>query len=147
VAVAQRSKAELPPTPAEIAAVDPIENHQGRHYCYDFGTDQRRNGINMIIRVFRAKIRKSRVSDFKQMVLEQSIPWLEKSDGMLGYFPGEPYGSNEEEFLMVTLWRDLESLEAFAGPNWDDPIVTDDEAPLVEAMFADHYCGFGKEDL
>jgi quinol monooxygenase YgiN len=100
----------------------------------------------MIIRVFRAKIRKDRVADFKRMVQEQSIPWLEKSDGMLGYFPGEPFGENEREFLMITLWRDLASLEAFAGTNWGEPLVTADEAPLVEAMFADHYSGFGKPE-
>lgn len=80
------------------------------------------------------------------MVQEQSIPWLEKSDGMLGYFPGEPFGENEREFLMITLWRDLASLEAFAGTNWGEPLVTADEAPLVEAMFADHYSGFGKPE-
>lgn len=80
------------------------------------------------------------------MVQEQSIPWLEKSDGMLGYFPGEPFGENEREFLMITLWRDLASLEAFAGANWGEPLVTADEAPLVEAMFADHYSGFGKPE-
>ena len=99
----------------------------------------------MIIRIFRAKIRKGRVADFKQMVKEQSIPWLEKSDGMLGYFPGEPFGENEREFLMVTLWRDLDSVKAFAGSDWNDPVVTEDEAPLVEAMFADHYLEFGKD--
>ena len=37
----------------------------------------------MIIRIFRAKIHKDRVSEFKRMVQEQSVPWLEKSDGML----------------------------------------------------------------
>ncbi len=77
----------------------------------------------MIIRIFRAKIRKSRVSEFKQMVQDQSIPWLESSEGMLGYFPGEPFGENAREFVMITLWRDLDALEAFAGTDWDDPVV------------------------
>ncbi len=99
----------------------------------------------MIIRVFRAVIYENRIAEFKQMVREQSIPWLEKSDGMLGYFPGEPFGSNEREFTMITLWRDIDALEAFAGKEWDDPVVTDDEAPLVEAMFADHYWRFDKD--
>ena len=99
----------------------------------------------MIIRIFRAKIRKGQIPEFKRMVQEQSIPWLENSDGMLGYFPGEPCGENEREFVMITLWRDLDSLKAFAGTEWDNPIVTDDEAPLVEAMFAEHYLRFDKE--
>ncbi len=98
----------------------------------------------MILRVFRARIHEDRVADFKKMVQEQSIPWLEKSDGMLGYFPGEPYGANKRDFMMVTLWRDLDALKAFAGQDWDNPVVTDEEAPLVEAMFADHYLRFEK---
>ncbi len=93
----------------------------------------------MIIRIFRAKIRKGQVTEFKRMAQEQSIPWLENSDGMLGYIPGEPFSENSQEFVMITLWRDEAALEAFAGTDWENPIVTEDEAPLVEAMFADHY--------
>ena len=99
----------------------------------------------MIIRVFRAKIRKGQITNFKQMVQTQSIPWLESSEGMLGYFPGEPLSENAREFVMITLWRDLDALEAFAGADWDSPVVTEDEAPLVEAMFADHYLNFDKK--
>ncbi len=47
------------------------------------------------------------------MVQEQSIPWLEKSDGMLGYFPGEPFDEDARGFVMITLWRDLDALKAF----------------------------------
>ena len=99
----------------------------------------------MIIRIFRAVIYEDRVADFKRMVQEQSIPWLEKSDGMLGYFPGQPFGANDREFLMVTLWRDIDALQAFAGTDWDNPVVTEDETPLVEAMYAEHYLRFDKE--
>ena len=96
----------------------------------------------MIIRIFRAVIRDGRVDDFKKMVQEQSIPWLKDSDGMLGYFAGQPWGENSREFTMVTLWRDLESLKSFCGEDWNNPVVTADEEPLVESMFADHYQRF-----
>ena len=98
----------------------------------------------MIVRIFRAKIRENQVTEFKRMVQEQSIPWLESSEGMLGYFSGEPFGDNEQEFVMITLWRDLESLKAFAGPDWDNPVVTEDEKPLVGEKFAEHYLRFDK---
>ena len=96
----------------------------------------------MLVRVFRARIREGRVADFKRMVQEQSIPWLEGSDGMLGYIAGEPMADAPRDFLMITLWRDIEALRAFAGEAWDTPVVTPDEEPLVEAMFADHYQRF-----
>ena len=96
----------------------------------------------MIIRVFRVRIREGFQAEFKRLVQEQSIPWLKKSDGMLGCIPGEPFGPDKQEFLMISMWRDLESLRAFAGENWDDPVVTADEAPLVDAMSAEHFLGF-----
>ena len=99
----------------------------------------------MIVRIFRAQIRKKHVAEFKRMVREQSIPWLESADGMLGYFPGEPFTANEREFVMITQWKDLESLKAFAGSDWNNPVVTKGEEPLVEAMFVDHYRSFDKE--
>jgi quinol monooxygenase YgiN len=100
----------------------------------------------LIVRVFRARIREGRVADFKRMVQEQSIPWLEGSDGMLGYYPGEPLLESSREFVMVTLWRDVESLQAFAGAEWASPVVTEEEAPLVEEMFAHHYTEFSPEN-
>ena len=99
----------------------------------------------MIIRVFRATIRQGKVAEFKRMVQEQSIPWLTASPGMLGYFAGEPMDDEGHEFAMVTLWKDLESLRAFVGENWKTPVVTPDEAPLVEEMLAYHYARFDKE--
>jgi quinol monooxygenase YgiN len=99
----------------------------------------------MIVRIFRANIRKGRIAEFKQMVKEQSIPWMENSAGMLGYIPGEPFGEDSQEFTMISMWRDLESLKAFSGEDWENPVVTEDEAPLVEAMYADHYYRFDKE--
>lgn len=96
----------------------------------------------MIIRVFHARIRKDKVTEFKRRVQEQSIPWLMSTDGMLGYFAGEPLGADEREFVMVTLWRDLDALKGFVGENWKTPVVTADEAQLVEEMAAHHYQKF-----
>jgi hypothetical protein len=98
----------------------------------------------MILRIFRARIYRDRVADFKTMVQEQSIPWLKDADGLLGYFAGQPFGTNEREFTMVTLWRDVDALRAFCGDDWSNPVVTEDEVPLVEAMFAEHYLRFGE---
>jgi hypothetical protein len=90
----------------------------------------------MILRVFTARIRAGREPEFKKMVEEQSIPWLDGSDEMLGCFPGEPLSESSREFVMVTLWRDVAALKEFAGEQWETPVVTEGEAPIVEEMFA-----------
>lgn len=101
-------------------------------------------GETMILRVFRAVIRAGRVEEFKRLVQDQSIPWLENSDGMLGYIAGRSLDESEREFTMVTLWRDLEAVRAFGGDQWNNPAVTEDEAPLVESMSVDHYTRFDR---
>lgn len=37
---------------------------------------------------------------------------------------------------MITLWMDLDSLKAFARAAWNNPVVTEDEVPLVDEMSA-----------
>jgi hypothetical protein len=66
---------------------------------------------------------------------------------MLGYFPGKPIDENSREFVMVTLWQDMDALEKFVGADWKTPVVTPDEEPLVEEMYAHHYIAFGKEGV
>jgi hypothetical protein len=95
----------------------------------------------MIVRVFGVRIRKGREATFKNMVQEQSIPWLEQSDGMMGYFPGEPLSESSREFVMDTLWQDV---EAFAAEQWKTPVVTEDDAPLSEETSAQHYTRFDR---
>jgi quinol monooxygenase YgiN len=92
----------------------------------------------MIIRVFQAKVRLDKIAEFKRMVQEQSIPGLTSAEGMLGYFPGEPLSNDRREFVMVTLWREIESLKKFAGENWETPVATAAETLLVEEMTAYH---------
>ncbi len=71
----------------------------------------------MIIRVFHAGIRKGKVSDLNQIIQEQTVPTLKTSDGMLHYYGGASLDEDKREFVMVTLWRDLESLKQFVGDN------------------------------
>ena len=99
----------------------------------------------MIIRVFRVKIRKGRLADFKRLVQKQSIPWLKSSEGMMDCIPGEPFDESERKFIMVGMWRDLDSLKKFAGEDWANPLVTEDEAPLLEKMSAEHFLMFDQE--
>ena len=40
----------------------------------------------------------------------------------------------------------LDSIKAFCGDDWDNPAVTDDEAPLVEAMYVEHYQRFDEDE-
>jgi heme-degrading monooxygenase HmoA len=102
-----------------------------------------RGRLQMIVRVFRAKIRPGKQADFELRVRDLSIPLVKSQKGLLAYFAGKPMESNPDEFVMVTIWRNLSDVEGFTGENWNRPIVLEEEVPFVEEALVHHYEVFG----
>ena len=93
----------------------------------------------MIVRVFRAKVMSGAAADFETKLREESIPMLQAAHGVVSWWAGRPLGA-AGEFVMVTVWRDLESLKAFAGPDWQrEGVIPADELPLLEETVLHHY--------
>ena len=100
----------------------------------------------MIVRVFRARVRPGSAADFEAMMREQSIPLVQAADGLVSWWAGRPLGETGE-FVMVTVWRDLESLQEFAGPDWQrEGVIPADELPLLDETVLHHYELFGSSD-
>jgi len=93
----------------------------------------------MIVRIFRATVTPGTGDEFEQKLRRLSVPRLDAADGLLWYVVGRPLGE-AREFTVVTLWRDLEALRAFAGPDWrEEAVIHQDELPLLEDTTLHHY--------
>jgi len=93
----------------------------------------------MIVRVFRAKVRPGSTADFEAAAREQSIPLLRAAGGLVSWWAGRPLGETGE-FVVVTVWRDLQSLQRFAGPDWQrEGVIPAGELPLLEGTVLHHY--------
>jgi quinol monooxygenase YgiN len=93
----------------------------------------------MIVRVFRARVRAGAAADFEAKVRQESIPLVEAAGGVVSWWAGRPLGA-AGEFVMVSIWQDLESLKAFAGPDWQrEGVIPPDELPLLEETILHHY--------
>ncbi len=98
----------------------------------------------MIIRVFRARIRQGRQAEFEALLGEVSIPLVLRQDGLIACHTGRPVGSNQDEFTMVSLWRDVDALRAFVGEAWEQPVIPDErEAAIIADAVVHHYEAFG----
>ncbi len=93
----------------------------------------------MIVRVFRARVRSGKEAEFESMVRSLSIPLVRKQTGLVAFYSGRPTGASTDEFVMVSIWRDLASLKAFAGPEWESAVIPEDERPLLRQTFVHHY--------
>lgn len=93
----------------------------------------------MILRVFRARLKPGARAEFEQLCNDVSIPLLRKQPGLITLHVGKSLPDHPDEFVLVSVWSDLESLKGFAGDTWDHPLVLPGEAALVEETTVQHY--------
>lgn len=93
----------------------------------------------MVIRVFRARVQPGKQADFETLARRLSVPLVQKQQGLLGFYAGRPLGHSHDEFVMVTLWENLEAVKAFVGPDWEQAVVPEEERPVLADSFLHHY--------
>jgi heme-degrading monooxygenase HmoA len=71
---------------------------------------------------------------------EHSIPGVAAAQGLVSYYAGTPYGDTGE-FLMVSVWQDLDAVRAFAGDDYEQPVLYGDTADLIDELWLHHYEG------
>lgn len=93
----------------------------------------------MIIRIFRARLRPGKRAAFVRLCETVSMPIMRAQAGCLTVHIGEPTARRPDEFAVISVWRDLESLQAFAGERWREATIMPGEADLLEVARVEHY--------
>ena len=93
----------------------------------------------MIIRVFQVTTHEGKEAEFSEFFHNTAIPLMRSTEGIVDVFPGAPHGGNTTDFCFVMIWRDLASLKAFVGEDYQNPHIHPDEARLVAARSITHY--------
>ena len=66
--------------------------------------------------------------------------WIERSATPFCAVQGASLDVRPGEFVVVTVWRDLQSLQRFAGPDWQrEGVIPAGELPLLEGTVLHHY--------
>jgi len=100
----------------------------------------------MILRIFRARVQPGKQAEFEVKVGQHSIPLARKQRGLVHLYAGRPVATSPDEFAIITIWRSLNDLKAFAGENWNQSIIPDAERPLLDMTSVHHYEIFGEDD-
>src|SRR5262245_11862440 len=93
----------------------------------------------MIVRVFRARFRPGKLDEWTKLVKKHSVPLVKSGAGLIAYYPGNSVDPKTREYTMVTVWKDLDSLKAWAGSNWREAIIPEEEIPLIEESWVHNY--------
>ncbi|MGO8949381.1 MAG: transposase [Ktedonobacterales bacterium] len=93
----------------------------------------------MILRIFRARLKPGMRDAFTQLCQESSIPLMRAAPGLMTLLVGKPLPERPDEFVLVSVWRDLSSLKAFVGDHWEEILIVPGEAELIESATVSHY--------
>jgi transposase/quinol monooxygenase YgiN len=92
----------------------------------------------MIIRIFRGRLRPGKQAAFQRVYEDYGLPMMRAAPGCLSQRAGAPAG-RPNEFVIVSVWRDLDSLKAFAGETWQEAIILPGEAALLRDASVQHF--------
>lgn len=97
----------------------------------------------MVIRIFRPRVQAGMQDEFECFLRETAIPLLSEQDGLVAQHIGLPMPPSSDEFVYVTVWRDLDALRAFAGEDWDRAVIDPSEEHMLRETFISHYTAAG----
>ena len=93
----------------------------------------------MIIRVFRPTSHPGKEAEFESFLRETAIPRVSQQSGVIAQHVGKPRDSASTEFVYVSVWEDVESIQAFAGERWQEAVIAPEEEHLLKDTWIGHY--------
>lgn len=93
----------------------------------------------MIMRIFQVVTRPGKEEAFARFFHDTAIPLMKGTDGIVDVYPGAARPDSPREFSFVMIWKDLDSLKAFVGDDYQTPHIDPAEAELVESRSIKHY--------
>ena len=75
---------------------------------------------------------------YRRFLLERAVPQLRTRPGLESFRIGAPSG-DDDEFVVVTVWKDLAALRGFAGPDWERARMSPDERRMMKRTSVRHY--------
>ncbi len=93
----------------------------------------------MIMRVFQVSIRPGKEEAFARFFHDTAIPLMRETEGIVQVLPGAARSESPSEFCFVMVWKDLDSLKAFVGEDYESPHIAPEEAELVAHRLIRHY--------
>lgn len=94
---------------------------------------------SVITRVFRGAVRPGQHEEFERLIREEAMPRFRSTPGCLSVHFGTPTEASPDEYVVVTVWRDPDSLKGFAGERWSEPKLSLHEAHVLADATVHHY--------
>ncbi len=70
-----------------------------------------------IMRLWHGKVLKEKADDYEKLMIDKAVPDYGSVDGLLKLYFQRKDEKEVTHFLLVTIWKDRETIKKFAGPE------------------------------
>jgi heme-degrading monooxygenase HmoA len=92
-----------------------------------------------ITRLFRVRIDPVLRTEFEERFADISVRTVEEAPGFISCSIHRPTAWSPDEYLMISRWKDEAALVAFAGQDWDRPVIPPVMERFVRECSVHHY--------
>ncbi len=94
----------------------------------------------MILRLYFARPRAGQAAEYAEILKRTIVPSVRRQTGCLEVRVGRTFSpEGQVGFVVLSLWDSLDHLKEATGGLWPDPIVSAEEAPLLESTSCVHF--------
>jgi quinol monooxygenase YgiN len=86
----------------------------------------------MIVRVWSCRCERPKLEGFKSFIHSEFLPELKRNDGCLQALVAQDTSLSQPRIIIITVWRDLDSIKRFTGPQWRNAIVNPKAAVFID---------------
>jgi heme oxygenase (mycobilin-producing) len=99
-----------------------------------------------ITRIFRVQIVPELRHEFEEKFSTISVHAVDEANGFLAVSILKPTKWAPDEYAMISHWQDEAALKAFAGDNWNRPVIPHGMEKFVAECWVHHYDSWDKSD-
>ena len=85
-----------------------------------------------ILRVFEVQAKAGKAQLLKSKLADTSVAVVNGKPGNLGYFFGKTLSEDSNDLVFISLWQDIESIQALFGENWQQSYLPEGYAELID---------------
>lgn len=93
----------------------------------------------MIVRLYKARIKSGKEVEWERVVRDVALPLIRKQRGLLDVFYTWDTWGPTKEFAFVSVWNSLDDVKRFAGKDWSQPVIPEEEKPYLESARCEHF--------
>jgi quinol monooxygenase YgiN len=95
--------------------------------------------VGVLVRVFRIEVPADRHGEFEALFQTISVDAVRKAEGSLAVEIARPSQWAPNEYAMISKWKSVAALAAFAGSDWQQAMIPPGMDRFVQRCWVHHY--------